>query len=465
MKDLAPKIVTEKLSLYIDGMLDDAEMRQVEEYISAHPEAARELTQLRMIQKGLSNAPRAPENSWFWLQLSGTLEERRSRTDVRWKKPWWLSAGVLAAGTAAVLAVVYFKEGDSLKSFVQQKTDEVAQVYSNGLLKGAIMPLLSSIDKEKVLQFALFGNLDLDSTNALQVAKGEGDTYKVELGRCTAKKKITLPQFYAAIGATAEQHEIVDSILNYGKAKIQNAVLVGEQDEIAIHADIAQLNRVMVSTIAASLEPVQRVKFQKMLTDNDAPYLVAKDDAPSAPPEKIFKRIASIPHSNRYVVITEDSVGFAEMPSDVERFMAHAAHVQQLPAPRLRAMGEMMRQFAERRMRIEQKLFSERSPLRVFSNDQVLTIQFDESAGPISESMFGEAVQPRPHAPVRVRGGTQKSLPNDWRTLNRDKQIDLDAVIGAQEERVEEQRQQQKLQQQKLDELKKQQHRKQNIEL
>jgi hypothetical protein len=463
MKALAPKIVTEKLSLYIDGMMDDAESRQLEEYIASHPEAARELSQLRAIQKGLKTAPRAPENSWFWLQLSGTLEERRTRKTDPWKKPWWLSAGLLTAGTAAVLAVVYFKEGDSLKSFVQEKKEQVASVYSSGLIKGAIMPLLSSIDKEKVLQFALFGNLKLDSTNTLQVAKGEGDSYKVELGRQSAKKEITLPEFYAAIDATPEQHEVVDSILNYGKAKIQNAVLVGERDEIAIHADIAQLNRMMVSTIASCLEPVQRVRFQRILTENDAPYVVAKDNAPSAPPEKIFKRIASLPRSNRYVVITDDSIGFAEMPSDVDRFMAHAAHAQPIPAPRYRAMGDMMRQLAERRMRIEQKLFSERSPLRVFGNDQVLTIQFEENGSPAFDTFTEGLIQPRPHPSIRTKSGLPKAAAGDWRMLNREKKIDLDAVIGAQEERVEEQRQQQK--QLQKSEQQKQQKRKLNIEL
>ncbi len=464
MKDLAPKIVTEKLSLYIDGMLDDAESRQLEEYVAVHPEAARELSQLRAIQKGLKTAPRAPENSWFWLQLSGALDERRVRSSDAWKKPWWLSAGLITAGTAAVLAILLMKEGDSLNTFVQEKKEQVAQVYAGGLMKGAIMPLLSSIDKEKVLQFALFGNLDLDSTNTLQVAKGETGGYTMELGHTPAKKKISLPQFYAAIGATPAQHDVVDSILNYGKMKMQNAVLVGERDEIAIHADIAQLNRMMVSTIAASLEPVQRVRFQKILAENGALYSVAKNDAPSAPPDKIFKRIAALPRSNRYVVITGDSVGFAEMPSDVERFMAQSASVQQTAAPKFRAMGDRMRQLAERRMSIEQKLFSERSPLRVFGNDQVLTIQFDENAGPVFETSDEEAPQPRQHPVARTKAGQQKPVPGDWRLLNRDKKIDLDAVIGSQEERIEQQRQQQKQLQLKRDEQIKQQ-RKLNIEL
>jgi hypothetical protein len=464
MKDLAPKIVTEKLSLYIDGMLDDAEARQLEEYCAAHPQAARELAQLRGIQKGLKTAPRAPENSWFWLQLSGAIEERQTRKVEPWKRPWWLSAGVLTAGAAVAVAVLFFKEGDTLSTFVKEKQQQVAQVYSHGLMKGAIMPLLSSIDKEKVLQFALFGNLDLDSTNTLTVAKGEGDIYTVELGRQSARKKITLPQFYAAIGATQAQHEVVDSILNYGKSKIQNAVLVGERDEIAIHSNIAQLNRLMVSTIAASLEPVQRVRFQKILAENDAPYVVARDNAPSAPAEKIFKRIASLPRSNRYVVITNDSVGFADMPTDEERFMVQTAHAEQATAPRFRAMGDMMRQLAERRMRIEQHLFSERSPLRVSGNDQVLTIQFEEGAGPVFDSVTEEQMLPRPRALPRVKSAAAKPMPNDWRMLNREKKIDLDAVIGNQEERVEQQREQQKQQQQKLDQFKAQQ-RKGSIEL
>ncbi len=465
MKDLSQKIVTEKLSLYIDGMLDDAEARQLEVYIAAHPEAARELAQLRMIQKGLKAAPRVPDDSWFWLQLSSRIDERQSRASDSWKQRWWMPAGLVTAGLAAVFVFMLVTERGTLTAYFQEKTEQVAQVYSNGLIKGAIMPLISSIDKENVLQFALFGNLALDSTNTLQVAKGEGDSYKVELGRGTARKKFTLPQFYAAIGATEAQHEVVDSILNYGKAKIQKAVLVGERDEIAIHADIAQLNRMMVSTIAASLEPVQRVRFQRILAENDAPYVVAHDNAPSATPEKIFKRIAALPRSNRYVVITDDSVGFADMPSDVDRLMAHAQRVEPLAAPRLRAVGEMMQQLTERRMHIEQRLFSEQTPLRVFGGNQVLTIQFEENGMPSFGGFTEELAQPRQRPVLKTKNTPVKPpMPGDWRTLNSEKKIDLDAVIGNQEERIEEARREQKLREQKLEEMKKQQ-RKSNIEL
>ncbi|HLP15621.1 MAG TPA: hypothetical protein VK470_05150 [Bacteroidota bacterium] len=462
MKQISPKIVSEKLSMYVDGMLDDAEARQLEEYIAAHPDAARELAMLRTIKKGLKESPRVPENSWFWLQLSGTLEERRAqKTGVlkRWTQRWW-SAGLVTAGGLAVALVLVLKEGDSFRTFFQEKKDQVAQVYSNGIMKGAIMPLLSSIDKEKVLQFALFGNLALDSTNTLKVAKGEGESYKVEIGRTPmTKKKITLPEFYAAINATPEQSEVVDSILNYGAAKIENAVLVGEKDEIAIHADIAQLNRVMVSTIAEVLEPAQRVHFKKMLSENDAPYAVVKANAPPVSPEKIFKRMASIPRSNRYVVIAGDSVSFADMPGDVERFRVHAEHLQRT-LPKLRAVQEMMQQFADRRLRFEQKMLQERHPLRISGNEDVLTIQFEENQGFAPAPFDEEIVQPRVHV-QGCAAKNQKALPNDWRSLNRDKQIDLDAVIGAQQERqeqMEEQRQKQHEQQLK-------QKRKANIEL
>jgi hypothetical protein len=444
--------------MYVDGMLDDAEARQLEEYIAAHPEAARELAMLRTIQKGLRQSPRVPENSWFWLQLSGTLEERRAQKSAalkRWTQRWW-SAGLVTAGAAAIAVVLFLKQGDAFRSFIQEKKEQVAQVYSSGLLKGAIMPLLSSIDKEKVLQFALFGNLSLDSTNTLRVAKGEGETYKVQIERQAPAQKITLPEFYAAIDATPEQHEVVDSILNYGREKIQNAVLVGEKDEIAIHADIAQLNHTMVSSIAECLGPVQRAHFKKMLADNDAPYAVVKDNLPPMSPEKIYRRIASLPRSNKYVVITGDSVAFADMPGAAERFMAHAERVQRA-LPNLKAVQEMMQQFAERRIRFEQRMYSDQSPVRVTGDENVLTIQFEENGGLPPEPMDQQLVQPRLH----VSGHPQKSQkagPNDWRSLNREKRIDLDAVIGAQQER-QEQLEQQRQQQHE------QQRRKKNIEL
>ncbi|MGE5316000.1 MAG: anti-sigma factor family protein [Acidobacteriota bacterium] len=452
--------MSEKLSLYVDGMLDDAEARQLEGYIATHPEAARELSMLRTIQKGLKASPSVPENAWFWLQLSGALEERRAEKAgalKRWTRRYW-SAGLVTAGAAALAVVLVIREGDTFRSYYQEKKSQVAQVYESGLMKGAIMPLFASVDKEKVLQFALNGNLPLDSANTLQVAKGEGGSYKVEIGRKAPKPTMTLPEFYAAIDATPAQHQIVDSILNYGKAKIQNAVLVGEKDEIAIHADIARLNRMMVSTIAECLEPAQRVHFRQMLADHDAPYTVVKNDLPPAPPEKIFRRMAAIPHTNRYVVIAGDSVSFADMPGDVERLMEHAELVRR-EMPKLKAVQEMVQQFAERRLRFEQKMLQERTPLRVFGGEDVLTIQFEENGGFMpGQRMDEELVQPRPRTSTKAQR-TQKLMPGDWRMMNREKRIDLDAVIGAQQER------QQQLEEQRLRQQQRQEKRKPGLEL
>jgi len=94
----------------------------------------------------------------------------------------------------------------------------------------------------------------------------------------------------------------------------------------------------------------------------------------------------------------------------------------------------------------------------------VLTIQFEENGMPSFDGFTEELVQPRRRPVLKTKAAPVKPVPNDWRTLNREKKIDLDAVIGNQEERIEQARREQKLREQKLEEMKKQQ-RKSNIEL
>jgi hypothetical protein len=44
-----------------------------------------------------------------------------------------------------------------LQQYFGEKQEQIQQAYELGLLKGTLKPLLSGIDKDQVLNFALFG--------------------------------------------------------------------------------------------------------------------------------------------------------------------------------------------------------------------------------------------------------------------------------------------------------------------
>jgi anti-sigma factor RsiW len=72
---------TELLDLYIDDELPDALRAHVEAYLAAHPDAEREVQELRATVSRLHAAPAERPDAWFVERtLDGLLHENAAQT-------------------------------------------------------------------------------------------------------------------------------------------------------------------------------------------------------------------------------------------------------------------------------------------------------------------------------------------------------------------------------------------------
>lgn len=314
MKPLSPQELSDQLSLYIDNELPEAERRELEQYLSTHPEAAEELRQLQFLKQRFQNRQKLPVNVGFWTRLSVALDtlKQEEHNLLPFPRRYLPAATVLGALSMLVVGVILFQQRQPILDFISQKTEEVHQLYEGGLLKGTIIPLLSDIGKDEVLQFALFGTLPLDekSETALRVDETAEKGYRLEVGKPVEKKipSLTVKEFYDEIQPTPVQEKMIDSLLRFTKQQLEASVLVAENQAMAISPDLPQLGRVTVSSIAACLEPQQRVRFERFLQLRNAPYTVDPAKVRAEKVDKIFEKIHKPPRPEQFVILTPETL-------------------------------------------------------------------------------------------------------------------------------------------------------------
>ncbi len=369
------------LSSYIDGELDATSKGEFEEYLSSNPEARRELEKWQAQSALLKSKKSIQPNAWFWQSLSQRLE--REKTSHLSLFPFSRRYVPLAASLAFVMiglvGVLLYQQRATLTTYLFEKKEQVAQLYHENILQGKLFPLFTNLDKDQVLQFALFGTLPLDAQakTALRVDESKENGARIEFAKNETRQNppVTVEQFYKEIDATPAQHRIVDSILSSARAKIQESVFLGENRSLAVHSDLPKFNRTMMSQLAASLEAVQRRKFRKFLIASHSPYTFAVSATPSPGVPSRSPRTPKAPGMDQFVVITPESCAIARINMDLQDIQRRVG----LTSQEIRSMDErthaLIREFVTHtRMR--------RTPtpsLSIFSDSDYFSIKVENS--------------------------------------------------------------------------------------
>ncbi|MBI2427437.1 MAG: hypothetical protein HYV29_01315 [Ignavibacteriales bacterium] len=409
MKQFDTKELERIISLFLDGELEPDEARKFEEFLENNPSVAREFKILNAAKRSLSAKEKLPANDWFWLRLSNTIESKESRKAklIPTARPQ-LALTMAALFTVAVIAAVYFKDAPLFHKFFVDKKNQV----QNSLMTGNILPLFSNLDKVDVLNFALFGSIQIDSANntSLRVKNTEDKGSQIEIVRREHDDIIpvvSVSDFCEKVGIIKPQQQLtVDSILGTYKEKLLASVLVSENKEIAIHEQLVDLNRAMVSTIAASLEPRQRTKFQRILEEHQAPFAVFALNVPKVESQLLLRNIPRMSRSNKYVVISKDTVSIAEMKMNIDS-IRDVAYRQRSMAHRI-AMEQMVREISELQRQFENNVVisgTQSSRVRVFSNENAFRINLEAPAAIAPEFEMVEMVRPRVYAPSIPKRG------------------------------------------------------------
>ncbi len=412
MKTYTRKQLSHALSLYLDGALNETERRELEEYISAHPDAQQELNELRNLERLLADRPKLKENPVFWAKLSAALKHPQAETETILPFPRKFVPAVAMAGIAVLVlgGVFLFQNRDQLGEFFSEKSKIVKDVYEQGVLKGSILPLFSDIDKNQVLQFSLLGTLSLDSKqeSSLRVDEEAEKGYRIEFGKGKTKqtKPVTVQNFKEEVQLSSKQEKVIDSMLAVMKDRIEASVLVSENDALVIDPELSKLNRVMVSNIAASLEPTQRVRFNRFLETRDAPYMVSVQQVRRDSRERTRQTLVNIHKAHgfqQFLVVTADTVIYAKVDINIDSIRNEfEAKFRHMP-PMMPRADRVMRMLRDRELAAFPRTRALPRSLQVYGDSQAFSIEIEKEM--VAPEITGHSIDvlPRMRATARSR--------------------------------------------------------------
>ncbi len=381
MRSWSRREISELISLYVDGELDQQQAKELEEYLVNDPDAAKELRDLRAMKTLLTTKKPLQETVGFWTRLTARLDQKEREEEnllpfPRKYLPAVVSAGVLVL---AVLALLIFQQRSSVIDYVSRQSERVQKAVEENVLKGSILPLFSNVDKNQVLQFALFGTLPLDAKaeTSLRVDENAERGYTIDVGKKTAEEAppVTVDEFVQQVKPTRAQRLVIDSLLDLGRERIERSVFVAGDRGIAIDPNLPQLNRVMLSSIAASLEPVQRARLQKLLEERRARYTIGQLHGKAESAERIYRGMPQIRRNERFLIVTPDTMALTHLQFDVDSLRRHLRGVAESRHQIGVSVDGFIRRFADREAAMKKQFYFNMDPIRVMGDTDVLSIE------------------------------------------------------------------------------------------
>jgi len=405
MKTLLKEKLLEQLSAYVDGELSPEEQEAVERFLAEDADAARQVRELRSIKHLLATKERLPEQLGFWTRLSTELDRQTKEEENLFPFSRRLMPYVSAAAVVALVAIGFliFERRGNVLEYVNQQAESVQKAVGENLLSGSLMPLFSNIDRNQVLQFALFGTLPLDAQaeTAFRVDDSAEKGYRIDVGKTQdhPAQVVTVKDLYRELRPSAAQAEVIDSLLDICRDKIEASVFIAEDKGMAIDSDLPKFNRVMLSSIAATLEPRQRVKFERFLQVRNSPYMITATNATPVASEMIFREIHRSPGSERFIVVTPDTFVFAHAPLPRERMESKRQDWEVQRHEMHAKVDVLIRKFAEREGETRMSVQVTNEPVRVFGDPGVISIEIERDRDEVASPRRITMVRPRIPSP------------------------------------------------------------------
>lgn len=392
MKPLTQREFEAQLSLYLDGLLDAEAQHAFEAYLDATPEARRELDAYRKIQGLLSGQRKLRPDPSFWAALSERLEERRQEKENLLPFPRRYVPLVATLSGVAVLAfgVLVYGKRETIFDFLNQTSQDVQTAIQQDLLQGSIVPLFAGLDRDHVLQYALFGTLPLDddSNRALRVDETSERGYRIEMGSTLkdSAPSVTVNDFVAEVGPTEHQEQAIDSLLDAAREQIESSAFYAENNAIAIDPELTKLNRATLVSIASVLKGEQREKFDLFLKKHKSSYVVEpreRHDVRKAipPPEwrSGIRTVGSTPRS--FVVMTPDTFVFTQLELSARHMELQQQELARMQKMRQQNIGRLVERL---------RMAEEHSGHRVNAGDEAIVVQ--GGSGYVSIQIHGALV-------------------------------------------------------------------------
>ena len=298
----------------------------------------------------LRSMPAIPEDPTFWPRLREHIEARKERGTVLFPD---IPLRFRAAFSVAILALVLaggawaYWNRDTIAGYLSRKGEEVQLAYQETMGGEWIMPLFEKTDKDRVLQFAMYGTLPLDEqqSSVLRIEQDSSRAYRIELGKNdrAMSPRITVEDLYREVRATPTQQRIMDSVLLLAQQRLESVVLMGRERDVAIDPSVTHLHATILGTLASSLEPAQRIRLDRFLRTRDAAYSIEETAAvPPPPPAELYSRIRVEGQPQQFVYLRDAAVELVPLTVDLDSLRETMLATQQ-PIPSITTRFEDVR--------------------------------------------------------------------------------------------------------------------------
>ncbi|MCX6133599.1 MAG: hypothetical protein NTU47_07280 [Ignavibacteriales bacterium] len=381
MKPQTKTELSQLLSGYLDGELDERQIHDVETILSQDSEARKEFEELRALKSLLTSKRQLPPSYGFWSRFSTELERRKREEDnlLPFPRKYVPAVAISGAIVVLVLGVLMFQQRSRLIEYVSRQSERVQKAVEDNVLKGSLMPLFTHIDKNQALQFAMFGTLPLDAKAETEMRVNEdsarGYTIDVDKKRERKTPTVTVQDFVDEVQPSHVQLQIIDSLLDLGRVKLEGSILVAEDKAMAVNPELSRLNRVMLSGIAAALEPDQRVKFEQFLHSRKSTYMLAGGRRGPESAERIYHTMRTPEGMAQFVVFSPDTVLVSRLEIDLDSLRRHTGAMVE----RQRTVGvhvnSLIRRMAEREMAVSMQQRPPAPHVRISGDSDSFSIQ------------------------------------------------------------------------------------------
>jgi hypothetical protein len=381
MKQLTKAERSERLSAYLDHELNETQTREVEELAARDPEVRKELEELTSLKSLLASKKSIPPSIGFWTRLSTELDRRKREEEnlLPFPRKYLPVVTTLAAVIVVAIGIILFQQRENVVDYVSQQSERVQRAVEDNVLKGSIFPLFSNVDKNQALRFAMFGTIPLDAKEGTELRVDEDSakwvSINVDKSGLTKTPLVTVQDFVDEVKPTRVQLQIIDSLLDLGRHKLEGSVFVAEDRAMAVHPELSRLNRDMLSGIAATLEPVQRMKFNRFLQSKKAPYTLTGGQKTPPPMDRILHTLRLPQRSDRFVVVTPETVLVEGLQIDIDSLRMHYYQVEHRARSVAVHMDGLIRKIAEREGSLAQVREFPSQKVRVFGDSEAFSIQ------------------------------------------------------------------------------------------
>lgn len=392
MSAMNERQISQLLSRYLDGTVDESDRAQAVHMIETDPNIRKQYQDLRRTRDLLARRAPLPESPWLPERVMNRIRDAQARGEAplpEFRRFGPIPASMLGIAILALVAFAWTQREDIIR-YISDTGTHVQMAYEDSILEGWIMPLFQRTSRDQVLEYAMFGTLPLDAEDGtvLRVDESNERGFRVDLARDTTRSApaATVADLYARIQPTATQRKIFDTLFHYAQRQLEASVLTKQNTEFAIDPSISRFNTVILSGIAANLDDAQLARFEHFLEERDAAYTFVARRLPSAVPQttspiNVADRFRTVRPSEEYVVLTDDRASVVRLGLDMD------------------SLRRLMQQLDDRIPRIDMRV---RELVRNLANAQPATAPSSPSAGHEITVAPAETADDRPVISIRI---------------------------------------------------------------